>query len=55
MTRGAASSAILHVSVALLVYFGAPSLFSPEAPIETTIPVAVYTIAELTNLPSPEP
>ena len=55
MTRGAAFSAIIHVSVALLVYFGAPSLFAPVAPIETTIPVAVYTIRELTNLPSPEP
>ncbi len=55
MTRGAAISAILHVSVALVVYFGAPSLFTPEAPLETPIPVAVYTISELTNLPSPEP
>ncbi len=55
MTRGATISAVLHVGVALVVYFGVPSLFAPEATIETVIPVAVYTIRELTNLPSPEP
>ncbi len=53
MRWSAALSAALHVTVVLLVYFGVPSLFSPDAPFETPIPVVVYTVAEETTPPPP--
>ncbi len=55
MRWGAALSGVLHLTVMLLVYFGVPSLFSPDAPFETPIPVLVYTVAEVTTPPPPEP
>ncbi len=57
MRRGALLSSILHAVVIAAIYFGVPSLFSPDVSIEEPIPVTVYTVAEETNLPTaaPEP
>jgi len=55
--RGAFLSSILHAVVVAAIYFGVPSLFSPDASIEEPIPVTLYTVADETNLPTaaPEP
>ena len=55
MRRGASFSATLHLVVVLLAYFGLPSLFAPDAPIERPIPVTIYTVRDETVLPPPEP
>ncbi len=51
MRWGVAFSAALHVSLALLVYFGVPALFAPELAIEQPIPVDIITVAEVTTPP----
>lgn len=55
MRRGVTFSSILHLAVLLLVYFGMPSLFSGDEPIDRPIPVTVYPVREETVLPPPEP
>lgn len=57
MRRSGAYSAILHVVILAIVYFGVPTLFEPEESMNQPIPVAVYTVAEQTTLPpaAPEP
>ncbi len=48
-------SFVLHLCVALLVYFGVPAFFEPEFDMAQTIPVEIVTIADVTNPPPPEP
>ena len=55
MRRSATFSATLHLVAVLLAYFGLPSLFAPDAPIERPIPVTIYTVRDKTVLPPPEP
>jgi outer membrane biosynthesis protein TonB len=57
MRRSAAYSAVLHVAILALVYFGLPTLFESDESVNQPIPVAVYTVAEETTLPpaAPEP
>ena len=54
MPRGVTFSSILHLVVLLLVYFGMPSLFKAEDPVERPIPVTVYPMRDETVLPSPQ-
>ena len=54
MRWGVAFSAALHVSIALLAYFGVPAMLAPEPMIEQPIPVDIITVAEVTALPPPE-
>lgn len=55
MRRGVTCSAVLHLAVILLAYFGLPHLLhSPPEP-EQPIPVEVMTVAEKTSLPKAEP
>ena len=54
MPRGVTFSSILHLVVLLLVYFGMPSLFKDEDPIERPIPVTVYPMRDETVLPPPQ-
>ncbi len=53
MRWGASLSAFLHLVLVLVVYFGLPSLYEPEAMVEHVIPVEFYTVAEVTSLPPP--
>ncbi len=55
MRWGASLSAFLHLALVLVVYFGLPSLYEPEAMVEHVIPVEFYTVAEVTSLPPPAP
>lgn len=52
MERGAIYSAILHLAVILLVFFGLPH-FKRELQMELPVPVDVVTIAATTNAPPP--
>ena len=54
MPRGVTFSSILHIAVLLLVYFGMPSLFSVDEPIDRPIPVTVYPVRDETVLPPPQ-
>ena len=54
MPRGVTFSSALHLVVLLLVYFGMPSLFKAEDPIERPIPVTVYPMRDETVLPPPQ-
>ena len=54
MPRGVTFSSVLHLVVLLLVYFGMPSLFKVEDPIERPIPVTVYPMRDETVLPPPQ-
>ena len=54
MPRGVTFSSVLHLVVLLLVYFGMPSLFKAEDPIERPIPVTVYPMRDETVLPPPQ-
>ena len=54
MRRSASYSAVLHVVIVLLAFFGMPSLFTPDEPIEQPIPVELYTVEDETVLPPPD-
>ena len=54
MRRGATFSSLLHLVILLLVYFGMPSLFGPDEPVDRIIPVTVYPVREETVLPPPQ-
>lgn len=54
MRPGITFSSILHIAVLLLVYFGMPSLFSTDEPIERPIPITVYPVRDETVLPPPQ-
>ncbi len=54
MQRGATFSAVFHVLIVLLAFFGLPSLFTSDEPLEQPIPVEVYTVKDETVLPPPE-
>jgi len=55
MYRGAVISAVLHVAVLLLVYFGLPDFARPLPPIDTPVPVDIVNVADVTNAPPPPP
>ncbi len=55
MYRGAIVSAVLHVAVLLLVYFGLPEFAREMPPIDTPVPVDIVNIADITNAPPPPP
>ncbi len=56
MRFGAAiSSFLLHLCVALLVFFGLPSFFEPEFDMTQSIAVEIVTVAEISNPPPPTP
>lgn len=56
MRRGVIFSAVLHLVVLALVFFGLPSLFAPDDPIDAPIPVDIYTIEDETIVPlAPKP
>ena len=54
MRRSITFSSILHLVVLLLVYFGMPSLFSTDEPLDRPIPVTVYPVRDETVLPPPQ-
>lgn len=54
MRRGATFSAVFHVIIALLAFFGLPTLLTDEEPMEQPIPVEVYTVRDETVLPPPD-
>ncbi len=54
MRRSATYSAILHVVIVLLAFFGLPTLFAPDEPLDRPIPVELYTVKDETVLPPPE-
>ncbi|MFP6743727.1 MAG: TonB C-terminal domain-containing protein [Alphaproteobacteria bacterium] len=54
MRRGATFSAVLHVIIVVLAFFGLPTLLTDEEPLEQRIPVDVYTVTDETVLPPPE-
>ena len=53
--RAAISSFLLHVCVALLVFFGLPSFFETEFDLTQSIAVEIVTVAEISNPPPPAP
>ena len=56
MRFGAAiSSFLLHLGVAVLVYFGLPSFFEPEFDMTQSIAVEIVTVADISNPPPPTP
>ncbi len=55
MYRGAVISAVLHVAVLLLVYFGLPEFARTPPPIDTPVPVDIVNVADITNAPPPAP
>ena len=55
MYRGAVISAVLHVVVLLLVYFGLPDFARPLPPIDTPVPIDIVNVADITNAPPPPP
>ncbi len=54
MRRSATFSAVFHVLIVLLAFFGLPSLFTSDEPLEQPIPVEVYAVKDETVLPPPE-
>jgi outer membrane biosynthesis protein TonB len=54
LPRGVTFSSVLHLVILLLVYFGMPSLFKDDDPIERPIPVTVYPMRDETVLPPPQ-
>ena len=56
MGRSAVYSAILHVVVFVIAWFGVPQLFRPEIAPEQPFVIEVLPIAAVTNVPpKPEP
>ncbi len=55
MRRGAFFSAVLHLAVILLAYFGLPHLMRPPLDIGEAVPVELVTLAEKTNIPPTAP
>lgn len=55
MYRGSIFSALLHVVVLLIAYFGLPHFLRPPADLNYPVPVDVVTIAPTTNAPPPKP
>jgi len=55
MYRSAAFSALLHVAVILLAYFGLPHLARELPPMDLPVPVDIVTVADITNAPPPKP
>ena len=53
MRRSATFSAVLHGVIALLAFFGMPSLFVPDEPLDRMIPVELYIVADETVVPPP--
>ena len=54
LRRGGIYSAMLHLAVILIAYFGLPHLFEKPIDIEEAIPVDVVTIADKTSPPKAE-
>src|SRR5271169_6169741 len=54
LRRGSIYSAMLHLAVILIAYFGLPHLFEKPIDIEEAIPVDVVTIADKTSPPKAE-
>jgi len=55
MRRGSIYSAILHLAVILIAYFGLPQLFKEPLEIQEPIAVDIVTIADKTSPPKVEP
>ena len=55
MGRGALLSFLLHLLVALLIYFGVPSLRRPPLDLSQPIPVQIAPVADITQAPKPVP
>lgn len=53
MHRGAVFSALLHVAVIALAYFGLPHFARELPPMDMPVPIDVVTVADITNAPPP--
>jgi outer membrane biosynthesis protein TonB len=54
MRRGAIISAALHLAVIALMYFGLPHLSRTLPLIDTSIPIDIVNVADITNAPPPK-
>jgi len=55
MRNGFVSSALLHVSILIVAYYGVPALFEPDFTDDHPIVVDLVTISHKTSLPKPSP
>ncbi len=55
MRNGFVSSALLHVGILLVAYYGVPALFEPTPGEDHPIVVDLVTISHKTSLPKPSP
>ncbi len=55
MRNGFVSSALLHIGILLVAYYGVPALFEPNLVDDHPIVVDLVTISHKTSLPKPSP
>lgn len=55
MRKAAIISALMHVAVMVIAWFGLPNLFNPTPPEDKPLIVEVLPIAAITNAPPPKP